>query len=367
MSTAILGIGTALPGHRVTQQEATKLAIDVCCRNEEQAALVQPMYRRSEIATRYMAVPPGLALELSDRGGRRDATDGLDNGRLGPGTEFRMRYYRQEAAPLAQRAAQIALDRSKVAASQVTHLVTVSCTGFQAPGVDIQLVEPLGLPRTVERVHVGFMGCHGAINGLRVVRSFCAADRAARVLLCAVELCSLHYYFDWDPKKLVGNALFGDGAAAVVGSGVPIENIENNWFLIATGSYLFPNSERAMTWQIGDHGFEMTLSARVPSLIAENLRCWLEGWLLQQGMELRGIRSWAVHPGGPRILSAVERALSLDREATAVSREVLSECGNMSSPTILFILDRLQQRDAPRPCVALAFGPGLTVEAGLFQ
>src|SRR5262245_17909231 len=364
MSTTILGIGTALPPHRITQQEATKLAIDVCCRNEEQAGLVQPMYRRSGIATRYMAVPPGLALELSDRSGCRDATATLDNGRRGPGTEFRMHYYRQEAAPLAQRAARSALDHSHVTAAQVTHLVTVSCTGFQAPGVDAELVESLGLPRTIERVHVGVMGCHGAINGLRVARSICDADSTASVLLCAVELCSLHYYFDWDPKKLVGNALFGDGAAAVVASG---RTTENRWRLIATGSFLFPRSEQAMTWQIDDYGFEMTLSARVPDLIAENLRHWLRSWLPQLGLELSGIRSWAVHPGDPRILSAVAEALSLGPETMAMSHEVLLECGNMSSPTVLFILDRLQQRNAPRPCIALAFGPGLTVEAALFQ
>jgi predicted naringenin-chalcone synthase len=363
MSVAILGIGTALPRYRITQEEATELAIHVCCKNDEQAALVQPMYRRSGIETRYMAVPPGLAAELSDGVPHQEAA-GTHNGDRGPGTEFRMRYYRQEAAPLAERAARAALESSPFAASDVTHLVTVSCTGFQAPGVDIELLQSLSLASTIERVHIGFMGCHGAINGLRVVRAFCDADPTARVLLCAVELCSLHYYFDWDPKKLVGNALFADGAAAAIAAptdcGTP-------WRLAATGSYLFPNSTKAMTWQIGDHGFEMTLAARVPGLIAENLRPWLERWLLQRGIELRDVRSWAVHPGGPRILLAVEAALSLEREATAVSREILSECGNMSSPTVMFILERLRQREAPRPCVALGFGPGLIAEAALFQ
>jgi predicted naringenin-chalcone synthase len=122
-----------------------------------------------------------------------------------------------------------------------------------------------------------------------------------------------------------------------------------------------------MTWNIGDHGFTMTLSPRVPDLIAAHLRPWLEQWLGQHGLGLERVASWAVHPGGPRILSAVEKALGLPREATAVSREVLAACGNMSSPTVLFILDRLRERSAPRPCVALGFGPGLVAEAMLFR
>lgn len=120
-----------------------------------------------------------------------------------------------------------------------------------------------------------------------------------------------------------------------------------------------------MTWRIGDHGFRMTLSPRVPELIEANLRPWITGWLKEHGLALDDIGSWAVHPGGPRVLTSVERALDLPEEATAASREVLSECGNMSSATVLFIVDRLMKREAAAPCVALAFGPGLAVEATL--
>src|SRR5262249_35076455 len=137
------------------------------------------------------------------------------------------------------------------------------------------------------------------------------------------------------------------------------------WSVVASGACLFPDSERAMTWSIGDHGFEMTLATHVPELIAGQLRPWVEAWLGQHGLLLGDVASWAVHPGGPRILTAVEEALGLDREATAVSREVLSTCGNMSSPTVLFVIDWLRARSAPRPCVALGFGPGLAAEATL--
>ena len=149
--------------------------------------------------------------------------------------------------------------------------------------MDLALIRALGLPATVQRTHVGYMGCHGALNGLRVARAFTAAEPDARVLLCAVELCSLHYHYGWDPQKVIANALFADGAAAVVGvsdAAAPPEA----WRVAATGSCLIPDSETAMTWTIGDHGFEMTLSKAVPRLIALHLRPWLEGWLHQHGV-----------------------------------------------------------------------------------
>jgi predicted naringenin-chalcone synthase len=281
-----------------------------------------------------------------------------------------MQIYSRHASALAIDAARLALERSGVPPAGITHLVTVSCTGFAAPGVDIALIGELGLAATVERVQVGFMGCHGAINGLRVARALSAADPQARVLLCAVELCSIHYQMQWDPKKFVGNSIFADGAGAVVG-GAAAETVEaaaaeTGWRVAASGSCLLPDSADAMRWTIGDHGFEMELSPRVPDLIRRHLRPWFESWLLRQGLALADIGSWAVHPGGPRILTAVEESLGLPREALGVSREVLAEYGNMSSPTVLFILERLRERQSPRPCVMLGFGPGLMAEAALF-
>jgi predicted naringenin-chalcone synthase len=185
------------------------------------------------------------------------------------------------------------------------------------------------------------------------------------VLLCAVELCSLHLQYDWNEEAAVAHALFGDGAAAVVMS-ADDSDTDRPWTLAATGSCLVPASEDYMSWRIGDHGFVMGLSPRVPDRIGESLRPWLAAWLEHQGHGLDGIASWAVHPGGPRILSAVEAALELGRDDLSVSRDRLAICGNMSSPTVLFILDDLRRALAPRPCVALAFGPGLAVEAALF-
>jgi predicted naringenin-chalcone synthase len=276
-----------------------------------------------------------------------------------------MQCYAEESLPLAETAARKSLQRAAILPQAVTHIITVSCTGFFAPGLDIGLVKRLGLPPTVGRLHVGFMGCHGVLNAMRAARATVIADPEAVVLLCAVELCSVHYQYGVNSGTLVANALFADGAAALVGRAST--QGEEQWRVVSSGSYLLPDAEDGMTWRIGDNGFEMTLSSRVPELICERLRPWLEEWLAKSGRRLEDIRSWAVHPGGPRILSSVAETLRLPDTAIAASAEILARCGNMSSPTILFILQRLQEQGSQTPCVVLGFGPGLVAEAALLE
>ena len=379
MSLEILGIGTALPETCLTQDHAAELTSHYSAHGPEQSRRLATLYRRTGIRTRHVVLldhgdlPRAGAVENGNGHGHGN---GHDNGMSGPSTRWRMLRYDEQVRPLARQAATRALDAAGIAPGMISHLVTVSCTGFAAPGFDLALVRDLGLVSTVERTHVGFMGCHGALNGLRVARALTHGQRSACVLLCAAELCSLHFQYGERSDLAVANALFADGAAALVGTSVEDEidvATENGlvptrfWRLAANGSCLIPETEDVMTWQIGDHGFEMTLSPRVSHLIGVHLRGWLKAWLGRHGVGLEEVGSWAIHPGGPRVLDAVEETLGLDRDATAASRAVLAECGNMSSPTILMIIDRLQRQDAPRPCVALAFGPGLTIEAALFR
>lgn len=355
---AILGVGTALPEHLMSQEEAAQLAEQVICRGDEQVKLMKVLYRRAGVHRRCTVVPHRMALEWLPPEDQRDAP------LPGPTTAQRMAVYGREAPPLAQRAASAALAHAATAATEISHLITVSCTGFHAPGIDTQLIQRLGLRPGVERTHIGFMGCHGAINALRVARALASTMPGGKVLLCAVELCSLHFQYAWDPDLLVGNAVFGDGAAALVGATTAEAT---PWRVAATGSCLLPESSDAMSWSISDHGFLMQLSARVPDLIKLHLRPWLESWLAGHELRLEEIGAWDIHPGGPRILSAVEAALGLDDRATTASREVLREYGNLSSPTVLFVLKRLMERSARRPCVMLAFGPGLVAEAALLM
>ena len=359
----LAGIGTAVPARSIRQSAAARWALDFCAGEPERLRSLPLLYRNTQVRKRGCVVLEkgnGFAPQAPFFPPAQDRAD------RGPTTRRRMERYAQEAPRLALAAAGRALKESGSDPARISHLITVSCTGFSAPGVDVALIRKIGLPPEVARTHVGFMGCHGALNALRVAAAFGQADPAARILLCAVELCSIHFRYGPRPDALVANALFADGAAAVVA--VPSAGGSRGggaWRLAAAGSSLFPDSEEAMGWRIGDHGFEMSLSPQVPALIGRHLRPWLERWLRANGFRLSQIRSWAIHPGGPRILSAVADGLGLAPAAAADSGRVLSDCGNMSSPTILFILDRLRRKRSGRPCVALGFGPGLAAEAAL--
>ncbi len=355
MSFAIWGLGTALPDLHVEQGRAADLINLASGYDAGQADWISSVYRNAGVDRRHLVMLHHLD-EIFEVPGRPPKFS----------IRWRMERYDRYVRPLVAEACTLALGSSGLAAGDVTHLVTVSCTGFSSPGFDLALFEGLGLDPGVQRTHVGFMGCHGALNGLRVAAAFAGSEPEARVLVCAAELSSLHFRYEPDPRQTVVNALFADGAAAAVGRSEPASR-EAAWRLAASGSCVVPGTEDAMTWRIGDDGFEMTLSPKVAGYVKDRLRPWLEGWLGPRGIKLADIATWAIHPGGPKILDAVADVLGLPEQALDDSRGVLADHGNMSSPTILFILDRLRRRRAPLPCVALAFGPGLTIEAALFE
>lgn len=363
MTAAIVGIGTALPPFSLSCEQMAAFTTPLCCQTPSQAEMLRTLFAHSGVRRKHSVLLEG---ESAASDVRQSFYQTSRDGR-GPSTGQRMQAYEEFAPPLAIQASQRALAHARIAAPDVTHLVTVSCTGFMAPGIDMALIAGLKLKPTVERTHVGFMGCHGALNGLQVARGALAAEPEAQVLVCAVELCTLHFYSDWDPEKIVANALFADGAAAVVlRNTLDADLSPTAWRLRAVGTVRIPDSAEAMSWRVGDFGFEMGLSRRIPDLIRRHLRGWVETWLDKQGLRIDNIGSWAVHPGGPKILEAAELALDLPERALDLSRAVLADCGNMSSPTVLFILDRMRKQNTACPCVVLGFGPGMVVEAALF-
>lgn len=365
MSFEILGIGTATPEHFIEQTDAADtLAKTLCWQGSEQLRLLQALHRRTSVRTRHSVILESSTNCTPARQSFFKPPTSSDD--LGPTMADRMQRYESDAAPLACAAATAALADAEISPVEVTHLVTVSCSGFVAPGVDISLIRNLGFSPDVARTHVGFMGCHGALNGLRVAKAFTDADPNACVLVCAVELCSLHHQYGWNPDKIVANALFADGSAAIIGRRAAAAS-DSSWRLAASGSTIIADSEESMGWRIGDHGFEMTLSPQIPDYIRQHLGQWLDRWLAEHGLSVDEIGSWAIHPGGPKILKACADAAGFDARFLEPSKEVLAEFGNMSSPTVLFILQRLRERDAARPCVMLGFGPGLAIEAALIR
>ena len=377
----ILGLATAVPEHSIAQSDAAIVAQQLNLSERWNNAL-PALYRKSGVQRRGSVLlgPEGLP-DIQRQTFYQPASEAHP---FGPTTAERMNMFAKHAGPLLQRACSEAVAKSGVATSSVTHLVTVSCTGFFAPGVDIALIESLGLDSNVQRTHVGFMGCHGALNGIRVAKAIVDATPSAVVLLGAVELCSLHQQFTDDAQQLVANSLFADGAAGLVigangndtqdvgGVADPFERATTQsatqWSVVSTLSKWIPQTTDLMSWTIGDHGFRMTLDPQVPSVIEANLESELKSWLDGQSVSISDIDAWAIHPGGPRIIQATGNALGLPSQSLEGSQSVLASHGNMSSPTVLFILEKLsKQKPDANFCVLLAFGPGLCIEAVLLK
>ena len=265
-----------------------------------------------------------------------------------PGTAARMRRYATSAPDLAMKAI-----AGLPSTDCVTHIVIASCTGFIAPGLDQLIARRLGLAASVERVSIGFMGCYAGVTLLRTAGHIVRSDPTARVLAVSVELCSLHLQETDDIGSLLAMGQFADGAAAAIVSA------QGEGLSLGSGlSLALEESDELITWTIGDSGFAMHLSGEVPGRLAEALD---DDATREAILGEKAPAAWAVHPGGRSVLDAVERGLPLPPDALEASRSVLNEFGNMSSATVLFVLERLA-RERPESGIALAFGPGLAME-----
>ncbi|PPG59596.1 type III polyketide synthase [Rathayibacter sp. AY1C7] len=364
MSVHIRSIETAVPTTVLRQSEVRDLFASQPAMTRLGSRLIGAAFDASGIDTRSTVVDELDRVEREGASVFYDAGSGLV---LDPGTAARNAVYTERAPELFTEAARRALASASMTPEDVTHVVTVSCTGFYAPGPDYQLVRRLGLAPSTQRFHLGFMGCYGAFPGLRAARQFCEADPEAVVLVVAVELCTIHLTSSNDPEQIVATSVFADGGAAAVvtareaAPGTPVLELD------ALATTLTDEGETEMAWTIGDHGFSMRLSTYVPSIIGANIEAAVAPLLAGAEVERSDVQRWAIHPGGRSILDKVQASLALSDEQLAPSREVLRTNGNMSSATVLFILRRLLHGEAAdgERVGAMAFGPGLTVELAL--
>ena len=360
MSVYLHQIASQVPQYAYNQDTIREKMLQWLAPERKTARLINRIYKESGIHTRYSVLPDtGLSLGLTDGPCRETA-----------GTGHRNELYTESARRLyVDVARQVLNDSDSMSPEQVTHLITVSCTGFFNPGPDYEIIRQVPLNPTVQRFHIGFMGCYGAFPALRLAQSICQADPEACVLIVDVELCSLHLQIKDDLNSILGGALFADGAAAVLVNSRPPRPDKTALELDHFATTLLPNSETEMAWTIGDHGFEMILSPQVPRLIEANLLDILHPSLQEWNSSVSAIRHWAVHPGGKAILDRIETSLLLEDQLT-VSRSVLRDYGNMSSVTILFVLQAMMNQPAStarESLLAMAFGPGLTMEMGLMH
>ena len=350
-SVRLRGLGTAAPQAAINAADGLALAESVA--PDVNGGKLDTLYSDAGIANR--------ATILDAEGIRAELLEPL--GTHGRSTQERLGLYLSAAVELGTASARHALEEAGVQPGQVTHLVTVTCTGAESPGVDQGIIARLGLSPDVSRTNIGFMGCHGAMNGLSVGNAFAAANPGAVVLVTCVEICSLHYLVGTEPwDHQVANAIFADGSASAV-----LSTTGDGPSIGCFATRIFPDTAELMTWKIGEHGFEMTLSPRVPGVLKRSVAGWVDEWLEGLGRSRADIAAWAVHPGGRDILEGVRRGLELPEDALAASRRILETNGNMSSGTVLWVLRELLQAGTTGTIAGLAFGPGLVGEGLLLE
>lgn len=278
-----------------------------------------------------------------------------------PGIEERMRMFNEEAAPLSIKAIQDCIS-GYIKPNAITHLITISCTGMSAPGLDLQIAEALQLPVSVFRTSVNFMGCYAAVHGLKLAKLICDSTPNANVVIVATELCTIHFQDEYTADNAASSLLFADGCAAALIS----NTITSPGAVALKGFYaqVAYRGKQDMAWQLSSKGFLMTLSGYIPQLVEQDITALVNAALQQYNLQQQHITHWCIHPGGKKILEAVEKQLKLGKDDLCCSRKVLAEYGNMSSPTILFVLKEMMKQPMPAGSniMGVAFGPGLTME-----
>jgi predicted naringenin-chalcone synthase len=367
MNSCISAIGIANPDNRIAQKDIYQFMVNAFGLDATNAARLKSIYDNSGIDYRYSVIPDFGVSDAS----QYTFFEQTENLEPFPDTKKRLKLYEKEAIAIAVNAVKNCLsDFEDGILQQITHLITISCTGMHAPGIDIELVEKLNLNRDTERTCINFMGCYGAINGLKVADYICRADPEAKVLVVSVELCTLHFQKDNTLDNWVANSLFSDGAAAVL--------VENSGNRLGKGTYLslknfysefVSEARNEMGWYVGNTGFEMKLTSQVSKQIKKNIRALTSRFLQKAKVDAGQITAYAVHPGGRKILEAVESALELPEESNAFAYQTLQEYGNMSSATILFVLQKMlaAQNLTGQKIMSFAFGPGLTVEGMILE
>jgi predicted naringenin-chalcone synthase len=357
----LINIETSSPPFKVTQQ---KVAGELKKRLPDKPAaqrLIDAAAAHSGIENRYIVVPDaeynsGLYLDKGEF--------------IKPDTKARMDEYEVWSKRLAKEAAEKLFNKTNFNPSQIDRIITISCTGFFAPGLDYYLMNEFKIPLTAKRTNIGFMGCAAAIIGFNSVLEAMnsAKESELNTLLVAIELCSLHLQIEPTRDNILANMIFADGCGAVLFSNT--DSAKPKLDLLFTESILFNNSEKYMGWKIGNFGFEMILSSELPKIILDEAVPSLKKILIDKGIQPEQIKYWALHPGGRAILDSLQKGLILPDEKMHHSRNVLRNYGNMSSASILFVLKEILNDNKLKKeeyCCAVAFGPGLTMETALFK
>jgi len=353
----IIAIGTAVPPHKHQQDDILQFMQQVYAMNETDNRKIRFLYHQSGIKTRYSVVP-----DYNRSINEWKFYPHSENLEPFPSLELRMAWYNKYAGPLSVDAIRNCVD-GHIHTKEITHLITVSCTGMSAPGLDLQVMELLDLPKNIYRTSVNFMGCYAAIHAMKMADAICNNDKQAKIMIVCTELCTLHFQKEATQDNIASSLLFGDGAAAVLITHDSFS--KKGWHIDSFYSEILAKGKKDMAWELSSSGFLMTLSGYVPELIEEDFSPLINRAVEHAGISLTDITNWCIHPGGRRILDAIIKTLQLPADSLQRSYDILKEYGNMSSPTILFVLKRIMQQPSQKgsnKLLGAAFGPGLTME-----
>ncbi|MFN2438690.1 MAG: type III polyketide synthase [Chitinophagaceae bacterium] len=353
--TKIISIGTAVPAYRHDQMDILHFMQKVYAPTEVEKRKMRFLYQQSGINQRYSVIADYSRAIHEWK--FYPQTEGLEPF---PSLEQRMAIYNKKAPLLSVDAARECLD-GILHHKEVTHLITVSCTGMSAPGLDLQIMELLDMDKSIFRTSLNFMGCYGAIHAMKIADAICKSNVEVKVLIISTELCTLHFQREGTMDNIASSLLFGDGSAAILMTGD--KNNLKGIYIDGFHSEIIPKGKRDMAWEISSSGFLMTLSGYIPDLIEEDFANIVERSLDKEKLNANDITHWCIHPGGKRILEAIQKSLSVEKEELHFSYDVLREYGNLSSAAILFVLkNMLYPKREIKKLFGAAFGPGLTVE-----
>lgn len=338
LTSKLVSLATAVPKHVLLQRDAIAIAELVFAERYGEFDRLSRVFETTGIHKRHSVCPPEWFLEPQ-------------------GWPERTKAYLDGALQLFVTAARQALDEAGLRASDVDTVVTVSSTGIATPSLEARAMEPMGFRADVQRVPIFGLGCAGGVTGLAVASRLAQAQPGRNVLLVAIELCTLAFRSDELTKaNVVATALFGDGAAACVlrAGGEGIAEIE------AAGEHMWPATLDIMGWNVDPLGFGVIFARAIPPFIETHLAAAVSGILERAGLAMESIDRFICHPGGTKVVAALERALSIGQGQLVDERAILHEFGNMSAPTVLFVLDRAIRAGLPRRSLLSSLGPGFT-------
>jgi len=355
----IISIGTATPQHR-TAQPAILEFMQAAYGNDVASRKLNVLFNNSGISSRYSVIP-----DFDKNKNQHIFFNGTPST---ANVKNRLDVFKEQAMPLAIKAIEDAFDKinSEINTFGVTHLITVTCTGLSAPGLSAELIEKLKLPIDIFHTSVNFLGCNAAFHALKIADLIIKSDAKAKVLIVCVELCTLHFQPKNDHDNLLSNTIFGDGAAAVI---ITSDDSDNKGiFMKGFYSLLLNKGKNLMGWNITPTNFEMILDAQIPQVIGDEINDVLLKGCQKLNIETDSITKWAIHPGGKKIVDVIKNKLQLSESDTKASYKVLNEFGNMSSPTILFVMDELIKESKSGDTIfSIGFGPGLSIETAFFS